>query len=166
MANSLLKSTLSNSGAVAVVENAGTFTDNTGTIVAVTGANTLSITLDKEYDKSVVVVKVGDDVIAAENGVYTIKNITKNIIISVTGIVKNVTTGIEDIVANGEIYGAKGEIVIELSNPTQVEVYSLSGIPVFNGQVSGTTRVQASAGIYAISLSEGGKQVTTKVIVR
>lgn len=144
-----------------------TFSKGTTTSVDEGADFSFTITLSKDYDQSVPVVKVGDEAITADaDGVYTIKNITKDITISVTGIQKNVVTGIEEIASGSKVYGAKGEIVIDLSASMRVKVISLSGAPIYSGEINGMKHIQANAGIYLISLSDGQMKVTEKVVVR
>lgn len=71
-----------------------------------------TVTLDDEYNQSVITVKAGDAVLTAVEGVYTIENITGDVTVTLEGVVVNpaVETFIVTFKADGKVV-AKVEVV-------------------------------------------------------
>ncbi len=124
-----------------------------------------SIKLDKDYDQSKPVVKVGTTTYTADaKGVYTIKNITKDITITVTGIVKNTSTGIEETTEDATRVWSEGS-TLYIHTPQAADVYVVSGAGALMRElkaVPGDQNMQLPAGFYIVRVGT----YTAKVIIR
>ena len=122
------------------------------------GSFSFTLTLDKEYDQSIPVVTVGDDTIQAResDGMYIISSITRDITISIKGIVKNTTTGNAEVSDNTvSVWGDGG--VLRISSPRQCVAYVIS----YSGRVLRTIDVRPGeqaetlgSGIYIIRIGK------------
>lgn len=122
------------------------------------GSFSFTLTLDKEYDQSIPVVTVGDDTIQAResDGMYIISSITRDITISIKGIVKNTTTGNAEVSDNTvSVWGNGG--VLRISSPRQCVAYVIS----YSGRVLRTIDIRPGeqaetlgSGIYIIRIGK------------
>ena len=124
-----------------------------------------TITLDKNYNQSKPVVKVGTTTYEPDaKGVYTIKNITKDITIEVTGIVKNTTTGVEETTEDAVRVWSEGSNLY-IHTPQAADVYVVSGAGALVRElkaVPGDQNMQLPAGFYIVRVGT----YTAKVIIR
>ncbi|WP_455640892.1 hypothetical protein [Parabacteroides sp.] len=124
-----------------------------------------SIKLDKAYNQSKPVVKVGTTTYEPDaKGVYTIKNITKDITIEVSGIVKNTSTGVEETTEDAVRVWSEGS-TLYIHTPQAADVYVVSGAGALQHQlkaVPGDQNMQLPAGFYIVRVGT----YTAKVIIR
>ena len=124
-----------------------------------------SIKLDKDYDQSKPVVKVGTTTYEPDaKGVYTIKNISKDITIEVSGIVKNAATGVEETAQDAVRVWGEGS-TLYIHTPEAAEVYVISGAGALLRElkaVPGDQNLQLPAGFYIVRVGT----YTAKVIIR
>ncbi len=124
-----------------------------------------TIKLDKDYDQSKPVVKVGTTTYEPDTkGVYTIKNITKDITIEVSGIVKNTSTGIEETTEDAVRVWSEGS-TLYIHTPQAADVYVVSGAGALMRElkaVPGDQNMQLPAGFYIVRVGT----YTAKVIIR
>lgn len=117
-----------------------------------------TITLDEGYSESVPIVTTdrGETITPDVSGRYEISNVTEDIVVSISGIVKNLPTGIETVETDTKIWAANGTIFIRTSSPQQVQVVNLTGSTVLYRKIpAGDTRLEGlAAGVYIIRLSE------------
>lgn len=119
---------------------------------------TFTITLDEGYSESVPIVTTdrGETITPDVSGRYEIGNVTEDIVVSISGIVKNLPTGIEAVETDTKIWAANGTLFIRTSSPQQVQVVNLTGSTVLYRKIpAGDTRLEGlPAGVYIIRLSE------------
>lgn len=119
---------------------------------------TFTITLDESYSESVPIVTTdrGETITPDISGRYEIGNVTEDIVVSISGIVKNLPTGIEAVETDTKIWIANGTLFIRTSSPQQVQVVNLTGSTVLYRKIpAGDTRLEdLPAGVYIIRLSE------------
>lgn len=116
-----------------------------------------SLTLDEAYSESKPVVKANDLVLEPDhNGQYSIYYVNSDIEISITGIEKNVPTGIDnpdDMKARA--WGSNGTLYIRTPKAASVKVYSFAGILLKDlGNVSGDTQVNLGKGAYIVVIGQ------------
>lgn len=125
-----------------------------------------TLTLDGDYDQSVPVVTVNGNVLTSDaNGKYTIADISANLTVAITGIVRNTTTGIE-LVENATLIRAEsGALLIRTPVSVTAQVIALTGNVVRTVRLpAGDSRVDGLAsGIYIVRLSN---KITKKVMIR
>ena len=125
-----------------------------------------TLTLDADYDQSVPVVTVnGNALIPDANGKYTIADISANLTVAITGIVRNTTTGIEQVENATLIRAESGALLIRTPVSVTAQVIALTGNVVRTVRLpAGDSRVDGLAsGIYIVRLSN---EITKKVIIR
>lgn len=119
---------------------------------------TFTITLDEDYSESVPIVTTdrSETIIPDVSGKYKIGNVAEDIVISISGIVKNLPTGIDGVETGTKIWVANGMLFIRTSSPQQVQVVNLTGSTVIYRKIpAGYTRLEGlPAGVYIIRLSE------------
>ena len=119
---------------------------------------TFTITLDEGYSESVPIVTTdrGETITPDISGRYEIGNVTEDIVVSISGIVKNLPTDIEAVETDTKIWAANGTLFIRTSSPQQVQVVNLAGCTVLYRKIpAGDTQLEGlAAGIYIIRLSE------------
>ena len=142
-----------------------TFSQKESTTVDEGDNFSFTITLDKGYNQSKPVVKVGTTTYEPDaKGVYTIKNITKDITIEVSGIVKNTSTGIEETTEDAVRVWCEGS-TLYIHTPQAADVYVVSGAGALMRQlkaVPGDQNIQLPAGFYIVRVGT----YTAKVIIR
>ena len=124
------------------------------------------LTLDADYDQSVPVVTVnGNALIPDANGKYTITDISANLTVAITGIVRNTTTGIEQVENATLIRAESGALLIRTPVSVTAQVIALTGNVVRTVRLpAGDSRVDGLASdIYIVRLSN---EITKKVIIR
>ena len=128
---------------------------------------TFAITLDENYSESIPVVTTdrGETIIPDTNGRYKINNVAEDIVVSISGIVKNLPTSIKSIETDTKIWTADGTIFIHTSSPQQIQVVNLAGSTLFYRNIPvGDTRLNGlAAGVYIVHLS---REMPRKIIVR
>lgn len=128
---------------------------------------TFAITLDENYSESIPIVTTdrGETIIPDTNGRYKINNVAEDIVVSISGIVKNLPTSIKSIETDTKIWTADGTIFIHTSSPQQVQVVNLAGSTLFYRNIPvGDTRLNGlAAGVYIVRLS---REMPRKIIVR
>lgn len=142
-----------------------TFSKGETTTVTEGGDFSFTITLDKEYDQSKPVVKVGNATYAPDaSGVYTIEAIAQDMAIEVSGIVKNMATGIEDITENVvRVWSEGSTLYIHTPEAAPVSIFSAAGsLQRQLKAVSGDQSLQLRAGFYLVRIGN----YTAKVIIR
>ena len=125
-----------------------------------------TLTLDADYDQSVPVVTVNGNVLTSDaNGKYTIADISVNLTVAITGIVRNTTTGIEQVENATLIRAESGALLIRTPVSVTAQVIALTGNVVRTVRLpAGDSRVDGLAsGIYIVRLSN---EITKKVIIR
>lgn len=125
-----------------------------------------TLTLDADYDQSVPVVTVnGNALIPDANGKYTITDISANLTVAITGIVRNTTTGIEQVENATLIRAESGALLIRTPVSVTAQVIALTGNVVRTVRLpAGDSRVDGLAsGIYIVRLSN---KITKKVMIR
>lgn len=125
-----------------------------------------TLTLDADYDQSVPVVTVNGNVLTSDaNGKYTIADISANLTVAITGIVRNTTTGIEQVENATLIRAESGALLIRTPVFVTAQVIALTGNVVRTVRLpAGDSRVDGLAsGIYIVRLSN---EITKKVIIR
>lgn len=138
-----------------------TFNKDASTVVDEGADFSFTITLDKEYDQSVPVVKADGVAITAVNGVYTVKNIRKNTAIAVTGIVKNVATGIDGADNSTRIWSDGATLYISTDKAEIAYIINASGVAK-QIRVAGDYSTQPGAGFYIVRVGD----LTKKVIIK
>lgn len=124
------------------------------------------LTLDADYDQSVPVVTVnGNALIPDANGKYTITDISANLTVAITGIVRNTTTGIEQVENATLIRAESGALLIRTPVSVTAQVIALIGNVVRTVRLpAGDSRVDGLvSGIYIVRLSN---KITKKVMIR
>ena len=125
-----------------------------------------TLTLDADYDQSVPVVTVNGNVLTSDaNGKYTIADISANLTVAITGIVRNTTTGIEQVENATLIRAESGALLIRTPVSVTAQVIALTGNVVRTVRLpAGDSRVDGLAsGIYIVRLSN---KITKKVMIR
>ena len=125
-----------------------------------------TLTLDADYDQSVPVVTVNGNALTPDaSGKYTIVDISANLTVAITGIVRNTTTGIEQVENATLIRAESGALLIRTPVSVTAQVIALTGNVVHTVRLpAGDSRVDGLAsGIYIVRLSN---EITKKVIIR
>lgn len=78
----------------------------------------------------------------------------------------SVPTGIDDLLAVSRVYGCVGCLVIEPAMPSEVMVTDMVGRILYHGRITDKTQLSATEGLYLVHLSDSGKAITVKVIVK
>lgn len=127
------------------------------------------LTLDEDYNQSVPVVTTdrGETLEPrTSDGAYIVKNVRSDLVITISGIVKNPAPVANAVIRSGSIIVSRGGLlIITTDRPMQAQVIT------FGGQVArslslpaGKTRIDAlAAGTYIVRLSDGTVQ---KVVVK
>ncbi|MFS2806932.1 T9SS type A sorting domain-containing protein [Parabacteroides distasonis] len=125
-----------------------------------------TLTLDADYDQSIPVVTVNGNALTPDaSGKYTIADISANQTVAITGIVRNTTTGIEQVENATLIRAESGALLIRTPVSVTAQVIALTGNVVHTVRLpAGDSRVDGLAsGIYIVRLSN---EITKKVIIR
>ena len=138
------------------------------TLVATVGpsdASDKSVTW-KSSDESIATVDANGKVTAIKVGTATITVTTvdggKTATCEVT---VGFATGLEEALANTEVFGRKGNIYVNPIQPLQVTVVNMIGKIVYNARISGNTQIPVTKGIYIVKLTNAGNSIVTKVNV-
>ena len=115
-----------------------------------------TLTLDADYDQSVPVVTVNGNALTPDaSGKYTIVDISANLTVAITGIVRNTTTGIEQVENATLIRAESGALLIRTPVSVTAQVIALTGnvvrtvrLPAEDSRVDGL-----ASGIYIVRLS-------------
>lgn len=123
-----------------------------------------TITLDKDYDQSKPIVKVGDTVYEADaDGNYVIKAIDSDITINVTGIVKNTATGNEETTVDSiRVWSEGNTLYIHTASAKKAYIVTGTGMLQRQFNASGDMNMQLPAGFYIVRIGN----VSQKVIIR
>ncbi len=134
--------------------------------VADGGSFSFTLTLDADYDQSNPVVAANGTALTPDaNGKYTIANITADISVSITGILKNGPVGVEQVDNETLIRTEGGTLLIRTPAPVTAQVTALTGSVARTVRLAaGDSRIDGLAsGIYIVRLSN---ETTKKVIIR
>lgn len=127
---------------------------------------TFTLTLEPDYDQSTPQVTVNESVLPpGPDGKYTIKDISADQVIRITGIVKNTPTTIEQIANQTRIHAEGNTLLIGTPVAVGVRVISLAGTLIRDTAIpAGESRIHGLAsGIYIVRLSN---EIREKVIIR
>lgn len=75
-------------------------------------------------------------------------------------------TGIEEMLAQTEVYSQQGNIIVNPVQPLQLTIVNMTGQTVYNDYISGSTQIPARSGVYIVKLSNAGNTIISKLIVR
>lgn len=119
-----------------------------------------TLTLDEEYNESKPVVTVGDKTLEPDTAMnYVTDMVTADMVIKITGIVKNSTTANENITTGSKVYAAGGVLHIQPKAPVQVGVFNMQGQLMESAMISGDTQIQLPQGIYVVRLGDQSYKV-------
>ncbi|WP_455630552.1 Ig-like domain-containing protein, partial [Parabacteroides sp.] len=76
------------------------------------------------------------------------------------------TVSIEQIFGDHQVYSVRGAITMNPARPISIRIIAVTGVDIYGGSITGTTRIPVSTGIYLVEIIENGKRMTTKVNVR
>ncbi|WP_455623774.1 Ig-like domain-containing protein, partial [Parabacteroides sp.] len=76
------------------------------------------------------------------------------------------TVSIEQIFGDYQVYSVRGAITVNPARPISIRIIAVTGVDIYGGSITGTTRIPVSTGIYLVEIIENGKRMTTKVNVR
>lgn len=101
-------------------------------------------------------IKVGKATITAKIG-----DVTATCLVTV-----DFATGIEEMLAQTEVYSQPGNIIVNPVQPLQLTLVNMTGQTVYNDYISGSTQIPARSGVYIVKLSNAGNTIISKLIVR
>lgn len=122
-----------------------------------------TLTLDADYNQSTPVVKANDQVITRDaSGKYTVKNITADVTIAISGIVKNATVGNADIdPLETKVWSAHGLLYLSTEQSTRVDIFTFDGKLYKQFQsMGGEQSVGLPSGIYIIRIQDKSFKVS------
>ena len=153
------------------------FLDKTALTLEVNGTYTLTATINPSNADDQSVTWTSSDVtvatVDADGVVKAIKAGKATITVTTTDGNKKATcevtvttaTGLEEALANTEVFGRKGNIYVNPLQPLQVTVVNMIGKIVYNARISGNTQIPVTKGIYIVKLTNAGNTNVTKVSV-
>lgn len=124
-----------------------------------------TLTLDADYNQSTPVVKANDQVITRDaSGKYTVKNITADVTIAISGIVKNATVGNADIdPLETKVWSAHGLLYLSTEQSTRVDIFTFDGKLYKQFQsMGGEQSVGLPSGIYIIRIQDKSFKVSLR----
>ncbi|WP_301703694.1 YDG domain-containing protein [uncultured Parabacteroides sp.] len=151
--------------------------DKTALTLEVNGTYTLTATINPSNADDQSVTWTSSDVtvatVDADGVVKALKAGKATITVTTTDGNKKVTcevtvttaTGLEEALANTEVFGRKGNIYVNPLQPLQVTVVNMIGKIVYNARISGNTQIPVTKGIYIVKLTNAGNTNVTKVSV-
>ena len=151
--------------------------DKTALTLEVNGTYTLTATINPSNADDQSVTWTSSDVtvatVDADGVVKAIKAGKATITVTTTDGNKKATcevtvttaTGLEEALANTEVFGRKGNIYVNPLQPLQVTVVNMIGKIVYNARISGNTQIPVTKGIYIVKLTNAGNTNVTKVSV-
>ena len=120
-----------------------------------------TLTLDEEYNESKPVVSVGDKTLEPDADMnYVTDRVTADMVIKITGIVKNTATANEKITIGSKVYVAGGVLYIQPEAPVKVSVFNMQGRLIKSAMISGDTQMQLPQGIYVVRLNDQSYKVS------
>lgn len=122
-----------------------------------------TLTLDADYNQSTPVVKANDQVITRDaSGKYTVKNITADVTISISGIVKNAIVGNADIdPRETKVWSANGLLYLSTEQSMRVDIFTFDGKLYKQFQsMGGEQSVGLPSGIYIIRIQDKSFKVS------
>ena len=120
-----------------------------------------SLTLDEEYNESKPVVTVGDKTLEPDADMnYVTDRVTADMVIKITGIVKNTATANEKITTGSKVYVTGGVLYIQPEAPVKVSVFNMQGRLIKSAMISGDTQMQLPQGIYVVRLNDQSYKVS------
>lgn len=120
-----------------------------------------SLTLDEEYNESKPVVTVGDKTLEPDADMnYVTDRVTADMVIKITGIVKNTATANEKITTGSKVYVTGGVLYIQPEAPVKVSVFNMQGRLIKSAMISGDTQMQLPQGIYIVRLADQSYKVS------
>lgn len=120
-----------------------------------------TLTLDEEYNESKPVVTVGDKTLEPDADMnYVTDRVTADMVIKITGIVKNTATANEKITTGSKVYVTGGVLYIQPEAPVKVSVFNMQGRLIKSAMISGDTQMQLPQGIYVVRLNDQSYKVS------
>lgn len=119
---------------------------------------TVVTTPDESYTENAVTVN-GQSLTANKFVVTQLSDVTAKFKLTTTGI-----DGTQQTLAT--VKGAAGEIIVECDNDTEVTIVSIAGHTLHKTVVKSTSSFEVPAGIYAVTLKQGGNSTTKKLMVK
>ena len=120
-----------------------------------------SLTLDEEYNESKPVVTVDDKTLEPDADMnYVTDRVTADMVIKITGIVKNTATANEKITIGSKVYVAGGVLYIQPEAPVKVSVFNMQGLLMKSAMISGDTQMQLPQGIYLVRLADQSYKIS------
>lgn len=121
----------------------------------------------KSSDESIAKVDANGKVTAVKIGKATITVTTVDGNKTATCLVTvDFATGIEEMLAQTEVYSQQGNIIVNPVQPLQLTIVNMTGQTVYNDYISGSTQIPARSGVYIVKLSNAGNTIISKLIVR
>lgn len=121
----------------------------------------------KSSDESIAKVDANGKVTAVKIGKATITVTTVDGYKTATCLVTvDFATGIEEMLAQTEVYSQQGNIIVNPVQPLQLTIVNMTGQTVYNDYISGSTQIPARSGVYIVKLSNAGNTIISKLIVR
>lgn len=120
-----------------------------------------TLTLDEEYNESKPVVTVGDKTLEPDADMnYVTDRVTADMVIKITGIVKNTATANEKITIGSKVYVTGGVLYIQPEAPVKVSVFNMQGRLIKSAMISGDTQMQLPQGIYLVRLADQSYKIS------
>lgn len=120
-----------------------------------------TLTLDEEYNESKPVVTIGDKTLEPDADMnYVTDRVTADMVIKITGIVKNTATANEKITTGSKVYVTGGVLYIQPEAPVKVSVFNMQGRLIKSAMISGDTQMQLPQGIYVVRLNDQSYKVS------
>lgn len=117
---------------------------------------TIATVTDNGNKATVKGIKLGKATITAKIG-----DVTATCLVTV-----DFATGIEEMLAQTEVYSQPGNIIVNPVQPLQLTIVNMTGQTVYNDYISGSTQIPARSGVYIVKLSNAGNTIISKLIVR
>ena len=120
-----------------------------------------TLTLDEEYNESKPVVTIGDKTLEPDADMnYVTDRVTADMVIKITGIVKNTATANEKITTGSKVYVTGGVLYIQPEAPVKVSVFNMQGRLMKSAMISGDTQMQLPQGIYVVRLGDQSYKIS------
>ena len=106
--------------------------------------------------------------VTADGNKVTVKGLkvgTATITAKIGDVTVDFATGLEEALANTEVFGRKGNIYVNPIQSLQVTVVNMIGKIVYNARISSYARIPVTKGIYIVKLTNVGNTKVIKVNV-
>lgn len=128
-----------------------------------------SLTLNDDFDRSNVVVRVDGEelqpssVLRSMTYSYVIPNVRRSMVIEVLGVKNNDdATGNAALEEDVKVYSSNNTLYVEVTQPSNVEVYTVTGLLKEKRQISGLESIQLNQGIYIVKINDNVYKVMVK----